>query len=174
MRVVHVKQCRPAALFMLCCVLSWVPSLQVSAAAGQLEGIAQLLQQYRSQLQAAHASAGSLQFGSNAAQGLLPNETLDELLFLVFLQGQFKTRGWVQALDLYNVMKSDRGAAFAAGNAGVTAALLELLVCCGGTEGLLAAVQLVDSAHAAGECGVVNRVSDMLVCAVGWLCCPVA
>ncbi|WIA19333.1 hypothetical protein OEZ85_003965 [Tetradesmus obliquus] len=127
--------------------------LQVSAAAGQLEGIAQLLQQYRSQLQAAHASAGSLQFGSNAAQGLLPNETLDELLFLVFLQGQFETRGWVQALDLYNVMKSDRGAAFAAGNAGVTAALLELLVCCGGTEGLLAAVQLVDSAHAAGAMG---------------------
>ncbi|WIA39598.1 hypothetical protein OEZ86_005682 [Tetradesmus obliquus] len=127
--------------------------LQVSAAAGQQEGIAQLLQQYRSQLQAAHASAGSLQFGSSAAQGLLPNETLDELLFLVFLQGQFATRGWVQALDLYNVMKSDRGAAFAAGIAGVTAALLELLVCCGGTEGLLAAVHLVDSAHAAGTMG---------------------
>jgi hypothetical protein len=126
-------------------------NLQVSAAAGQLEGIAQLLQQYRMQLQAAHASAGTLQFGNAAAQGLLPSETLDELLFLVFIQGQFATRGWRQALELFNVMKGDRGAGFTAGNAGVTAALLELLVCCGGTEGLLAAVQLVDAAHAAGE-----------------------
>jgi hypothetical protein len=138
-------------------------TLQVSASAGQLEGIAQLLQQYRTQLQAAHASAaGNLPYGSAAAQGLLPSETLDELLFLVFLQGQFATRGWAQTLELYNVMKSDRGAGFAAGNAGVTAALLELLVCCGGPEGLLAAVQLVDSAHATGEYWVVNR---------SWVCC---
>jgi hypothetical protein len=144
-----------------------LPILQVSAAAGQLEGIAQLLQQYRTQLQAAHASTGNMSYGSPANQGLLPNETLDELLFLVFLQGQFATRGWVQALELYNVMRNDRGTAFAAGNAGVTAALLELLVCCGGTEGLLAAVQLVDSAHAAGE----GNGGDWFICKLAYHVC---
>jgi hypothetical protein len=158
MRVLHCLSCN------LCSIL------QVSAAAGQLKGIAQLLQQYRTQLQAAHASTGSMPYGSAATQGLLPNETLDELLFLVFLQGQFATRGWVQALDLYNVMKNDRGAGFAAGNAGVTAALLELLVCCGGTEGLLAAVQLVDSAHAAGECECNGASWLVRMCLQSWCC----
>lgn len=74
--------------------------LQVSASAGQLDGVAQLLQQYRSQLQAAHASSQGL--------GLIRPDTLDELLFLTFLQGQFASRGWVQALELNNQLKADR------------------------------------------------------------------
>lgn len=44
-----------------------------------------------------------------------------------------------------------RGPTFASGNAGVTSALFDLLVVSGGTEGLLAALQVADAAHASGE-----------------------
>lgn len=124
--------------------------MQVSAAAHQLDSVAQLLQQYRTHLQTAHTT-GQLNPAIPNPPGLINPDSLDELLFLTFLQAQYNTGGWSQGLELFKQLRTDRGLGFAAGNAAVHGALLELLMVRGGAEGLVAAVQIVDDCHVSGE-----------------------
>ena len=121
----------------------------MSASASQLDSVAQLLQQYRTQLQTAHSSS-QLNPTIPTPPGLINPDHLDELLFLTFLQAQYNTGGWAQGLELFKQLKADRGLGFAAGNAAVHGALLELLVVRGGVEGVVAAVQIVDDCHVSG------------------------
>lgn len=122
----------------------------MTSSAHQLDSIAQLLQQYRIHLQTAHTT-GQLDPSIPTPPGLINPDSLDELLFLTFLQAQYSTGGWAQGLELFGQLRNDRGLGFAAGNAAVHGALLELLVVRGGAEGLVAAVQIVDDCHLSGE-----------------------
>lgn len=112
----------------------------MTAASNQLDNIAQVLQQYRSEYQT-----------QSSSPALINPDSLDELLFLTFLQAQYSSGGWTQGLDLFKQLRSDRGLVFAAGNAAVYGALLELLVVRGGAEGMVAAIRIVDECHATGE-----------------------
>jgi len=83
----------------------------VTCAAKQLDAVAQLLQQTRTQLQAASSSGTSpgqalMQAG---APGLLGEpEALDELLFLTYLQAQYSSGGWAEGVGLFRQLQQVR------------------------------------------------------------------
>eukprot|EP00879_Flechtneria_rotunda_P000660 GHRR01000774.1.p1 GENE.GHRR01000774.1~~GHRR01000774.1.p1 ORF type:complete len:981 (+),score=385.98 GHRR01000774.1:3353-6295(+) len=151
----NVMNARVMQQVLLSCALegAWKAAkevLQVAASAKQLDGVTQLLQQYRSQLQAAHSTGGQLSPAEPQLPGLLNPDTLDELLMMALLQSQYTSGDWAQGLAWYRQVKQGRGPLFAANNGALHGTLLELLVVRGGAAGLVAAIQVVDECHATG------------------------
>ncbi|KAF8058856.1 hypothetical protein HT031_005424 [Scenedesmus sp. PABB004] len=117
--------------------------LQVACDRGQLDAVAELLQQHRAALAGGGAPAGPA----------LCADVLDELTLLAFLQAQHASGGWAEGLALLRKLRDDRGPGWGAANGALLGALLDLLLVRGGAEGAPSAVALVDEAHAAGSMG---------------------
>lgn len=92
------------------CSLPPPPKKQVTSAANQLDSVAQLLQQTRTQLASGGGGGGGSGPASHAllhhAPGLIGEpEALDELLFLTYLQAQYSNGGWTEAIGLFKQLQ---------------------------------------------------------------------
>lgn len=80
--------------------------LQVSSAAGQLDAVAQLLQQARTAFQSAQSGESAPNQHLMEYPGLLTDmDGLDELLFLTYLQAQYNNGGWAEAMGLFKQLQ---------------------------------------------------------------------